>query len=281
MLKSLKNWGKTFWIAGKRLFQEQYTYRASGLAFTTLIALVPLLSVLVSLITVFPIFTQLIELTENYIFTNFIPHSSNIIQKYLEAFIQQATHLPTVGIIFLLFTSFTLIIMVEHTLNSIWSAPKRKKNFRSFFLYWLVLLVTPIFIGLSVLISTYVFSISWLTGTVNKLGLTIPMLASLPLIINTIILSALYIIVPNSKVRFREGVLGGLTAAILFEIAKKAFAFYLKHFPNYELIYGTLATIPIFLIWVYISWLIILYGALVTNTRYLQHNKSKIIGIKH
>ncbi len=265
-MKILIRWIQLFWLASKRLYQEQYTYRAAGLAFTSLLALVPLLSVIMSLISIFPIFSQLINLTEGYIFTNFIPHSSIIIRQYLEAFIQQATHLPTLGIGFLFFTVFTLILMVEHTLNAIYNAPKRKRTIKALINFWLILLIAPFFIGLSVFISTYVFSIQWLSGTADKLGLTIPLLATLPLIINIIVFSTLYIVVPNTKVKFRYGILGGSVAAILFELAKKGFAFYIKHFPSYELIYGALATIPIFLIWIYISWLIILYGAIVAQS---------------
>ena len=262
----IKNWLHIFWRAAKRLYIEQYTYRASALAYATLLALVPLLSVLVSLVTIFPVFTKLINLTENYIFINLIPTSRPLIEKYLHAFVKQATHLPTFGIIFLFFTIWALLIMVEHTLNMIWSAPLRHKKFLAMIIYWSVLFVAPLIIGLSIFISSYVFSFSWFTGATYKL----PLLASVPLLLNTFIFTALYVVIPNYKVYIRDGFIGGLVASILFEAAKKGFAFYLKHFPSYELIYGTLATIPIFLIWIYISWLIILYGALVTHTRYLQ-----------
>lgn len=273
MIKSFINWLNLFWTAGKRLYMEQYTYRASGLAFASLLAIVPLVSVIISIITIFPLFTKFIELTQDYIFTNFIPTSRHLIQKYFQDFVNQATHLPTIGIIFLVFTAITLIVMVEHTLNYIWGAPKRKKKFVTWLIYWLVLLFAPIFIGLSIFISSYVFSLSWFAGTANKLGLMIPLLASLPLLINTTIFSALYIVVPNVKVNIRDGILGGVVASLLFEAAKKGFSFYIKHFPSYKYIYGTLATVPIFLVWIYISWVIVLYGALVTHARYLQTKK--------
>lgn len=269
MLKSVSNWLKVFWIAGKRLYVEQYDYRASGLAFASLLAIVPLVSVVLSVIALFPIFKRFTDLAQNYIFTNFIPESSNIIQQYFQNFINQATHLPLFGIIFLLFTAITLIVMVEHTLNAIWAAPRRQKKFLRWIIYWLVLLCAPIFLGISLFISSYVFSMSWFAGTAHKLGL----LASVPLLINTIIFSAIYIVVPNSKVYIRDGIVGGIIAALLFEAAKKGFALYIKHFPSYKFIYGTLATIPIFLVWIYISWVIVLYGALVTHALYVRHKK--------
>jgi membrane protein len=274
-LKKAFFWPIILMTAAKRLYQEQYTYHASALSFTTLLSLVPLISVILTLMTLLPFFNRFVLLTQDYIFANFLPTSSNMIQKYLLAFINQATHLPILGIAFLLFTAITLIIMVEHTLNHIWEAPKRKQKITTMLIYWIILIAMPVVIGFSIAISSYVFSLSWFSHTANRLGLLIPLLATIPLILNTLIFSALYIAVPNCKVRVIDGVIGGLIASILFEAAKKGFAFYLKHFPSYELIYGTLATIPIFLVWVYISWLILLYGALVTHTKYLMKTKKK------
>ncbi len=257
---------RTCYTATKRLFKEKYTYRASALAFTTLLALVPLISVIVSLIAVLPIFTKFATLAQNYILENFVPTSGNTIQNYLVQFTKQATHLPVIGIIFLFFTALLLIITVEHTLNDIWDVSRRKKSLLALLIYWLILFLSPIVIGFSLFLSSYLFSLKWIAHTTNALGITLPMLSCLPLVINTAIFSLLYVAVPNTPVRWRDGFLGGFIAAILFEVAKKGFAFYIHKFPSYELIYGTLAAIPIFLLWLYISWLIILLGALVTHT---------------
>ena len=268
MIRATWRFVNVFMTAVKRLFLEKYTYRASALAFTTLLALVPLLSVIVSIIAVFPIFTRFTNLAQNYILANFVPTSGAIIQQYLEGFIQQTTHLSSLGILFLFFTAVLLIITVEHTLNDIWQTPQRKKTLSLWLIYWLILIFAPVIFGLSLFLSSYLFSLSWFSGSTNKFGIVISWLNLLPLLINTSIFSVLYIVVPNHRVKWWDGLLGGLAAAVLFEAAKWIFALYIKQFPSYELIYGALATIPIFLIWLYISWLIILYGALVTNTRY-------------
>lgn len=273
MLSVLKNtWGgiKISVQAVTRLFQEKFTYRAAALAFTTLLALVPLLSVIVSVVAFFPVFTKLVNLAHDYIFANFLPTSSNIIQTHLENFIQQATRLPMFGIVFLLFASFMLIICVEHTFNEIWDAPKRKSKWSVFVLYWSILLLSPIFIGSSVFISTYIFSLSWFVSAQNTLP-SFRFISLLPLIINTAIFTLLYTVVPNSRVKLRDGAIGGFFVAVLFEVAKTSFAFFIKQFHSYELIYGTLATIPIFLLWIYIFWLIIIYGAIIVNMRYKKH----------
>lgn len=251
-------------ISVKRFTDEKYTYRASALAFTTLLALVPLLSVIVAIIAMFPIFTQFIDLAQGYILDNFIPELGDTVQKYLQGFVNQASHLPKGGVIFLFLTALMLMITIEHTLNDIWSVTHKKNKISSILFYWLILLVAPIFIGVSVFLTSYIFSLTWFSATTTQFGLRLPLLALLSLIINTIIFTILYVSVPNAKVHWRDGFVGGLTAAILFEIAKKIFAFYIKQFPSYELIYGALAIIPIFLLWIYCSWMIVLFGALVT-----------------
>lgn len=264
--RKFRRWLRIFRFATTRFLNEQYTYRASALAFTTILALVPLFSVILALTVHFPFFTKLIDLARVYIFTNFIPTSGTQIQQYLQTFVNQANRLPLIGIGFLAVTVMALIITVEHTLNDTWQTTGRTKKYSAFFLYWVILLLAPIFIGLSVLLSSYFFSLAWYKGATKLLGFQLPLLELIPLLINTIIFTTLYIAVPNTHVKLRQGIFGGLFAALLFEIAKKAFALYLKVFPSYALIYGTLATIPIFLLWIYISWCIVLYGALITHS---------------
>lgn len=266
--KKQSHWYQILTIAFKRFFKEKYTYKASALSFTTLLALVPMLSVLLSLISIFPVFTRFIQLTQNYIFANFIPTSSNVIQYYLEGFVQKASHLPIIGLLFLFFVAAMLIVTIKHTLNEIWRVPARSKKLLSWLLYWLLLLIMPLFIGLSIFSSSYVFSLLWFSHAGVKFSIGIYLLSIFPLVMNTLIFSIIYIIVPSCKVSWRDGFIGGCVAAILFEIAKKGFAFYILHFASYELIYGVLAAVPIFLLWIYVSWVIVLLGALVAYTHY-------------
>lgn len=264
----IKLLSKICWDSAKQLFAERYTYHASALAFITLLALVPLLSVIVSIVSIFPIFTQLIDLAQNYIMENFIPTSGNIIQFYLQNFIQQATSLPKIGIAFLFVTAAVLIISIEQTLNEIWQAPDSREKYRSWLIYFLLFLVALPLIGLSVFVSANILSFPWFAEITTSLGIKAYLLLFVPVIINIFIFSTLYIAVPRYRIKWCDGFFGGFIAAILFEISKIGFAFYLKKLPQYELIYGVLATIPIFLVWIYMVWVIILYGALVTHALY-------------
>lgn len=268
MIKPIWYWIEICGTAAKHLITQRYTYHASALAFITLLALVPLLFVIVSLISIFPIFTKFVDLAQHYIMINFVPASSNVIGYYLGNFTQQAANLPKMGIVFLFITTGILLITIEHTFNEIWQVTNKRNRYTSWLVYWCVLLLTPLLIGLSVFLSSFLFSLTWFSGTTIVLGINTLLVACAPILINTMIFSVIYTIIPNYNVRWRDGISGGFVTAILFEISKIGFAFYIKQFPQYELIYGTLAAIPIFLMWIYIAWLIILYGALVTHTQY-------------
>jgi membrane protein len=262
-----QRWSSFFsalWLAAKRFYTDDYSYRASALTYTTLLALVPLVSVVIALVAHFPAVSQIFDIAQGYVLYDLVPTSGDAIQHYLKVFTDQAQHLPLVGILFLFLTATLLIYTVEETFRHIWQTESTRQKFSAWLLYWTVLLLTPLAIGLSVFLSTLLFSLSWFEQVAI---IKTPLMGGLSLFINTALFSILYIIVPNTKVSIRNGVTGGFLAAALFEIAKKVFAFYIHKFANYTLIYGALSTIPIFLVWVYISWLIVLYGALFTHAR--------------
>lgn len=262
-----------YWVALKRLFFEGYTTWASALAFATLLAIVPLFSVVLSFISAFPMFSTPINLAREFILANFIPTSRDTIEHYLNGFIEQSMQLPTLGLVFSIVTIISLAMVFDDSLREVWKSSREKKNLLTKILHWGVVLLTPFFIALSVFLSSLLFSLTWFEHLTSRLGLYIPLLASVPLFINIGIFTFLYMSIPSHSVNWRDGILGSCTASVLFEIGKKSFALYISHFHSYELIYGTLATIPIFLLWLYISWLIVLYGALVVQTQSELRNK--------
>lgn len=253
--------------ATRRLFSEKYTYRVSALSFETTLAIIPIISLSVFLITFFPFFSKLIYLTEEYILQNFIPDAANKIEIYFENFIQHAVHLPLLSIVFLIFTGIMMVNTIDETLNDIWQIKIRRKIFLAWIIYWFIILLTPLLIGLSVFITTSVLTLYGLSHTGFILAFCIPVF------INTILFSAIYIFSPHVYVKLRDGLFGGFLAAVLFEIARLAFSYYIKQFSNYEIVYGAFAIIPIFLIWIYIGWFIILWGAIFTHTFSLHNPK--------
>lgn len=248
----------------KQFLSGEYSYQSSALAFTTLLALVPIFSVSLYVLSIFPFFNQLFALVKHYIFLNFVPTSSALIEQHLDQFSQQANQLPMTSMLFLLASIIMLVFLIKDIINAIWGSPVYKS--RLFRLgHFIVILLMPIAIALGIYASFYLFTSYWVSTAANTLGLSLLLSILLPVFINTFIFTVLYIWVPSCHVRIRCGFWGGLIAAILFEIAKNIFVLYLRLFPSYELIYGALAVVPLFLLWLYISWSIIIYGAIVSK----------------
>jgi membrane protein len=261
MRKHVRTFSHILFVASKRFLDEQFFYRASALAFTTLLALVPLLFVVFFFMTTFPIFSDAFLAGENYIYQHFLPNAASSIIGYLQNFMHQAARLPTLSIIFLFITTLLLVDTIEETLNNIWHAPYRKGLNRIIvlFTFWIIFLLIPLILGLGVFLSSY------LLNFIDPSNVFISfVLYFVPLIVNIIFLTLTYTLIPNVKINWTDGLIGGIIAGIIFEIAKILFAFYLINFPSYSLIYGSFAILPIFLIWLYIFWAIIIYGALLS-----------------
>lgn len=261
-------------IALKRFFRERYSYHAAALTFTTLLAIVPLLTIIVFLITAAPFFEDILLLGERYIIENFVPNAAASIQNYFQVFIHQSIQLPTLNIIFLFFITIALVHSFEETLNDIWQVKKRNyaKKIIALIIHWAIFLFIPFIIGFGVFISSYLVLFSWISS--ENLFFYNQILVFLPLLINVFIFTLLYMVVPNIHVSLSEGLLGGMIASLLFEVARIGFAFYIKHFTTYALIYGAFAIIPIFLLWLYVFWFIIIFSALIIHTKHVIKNNN-------
>lgn len=238
-------------------FKDDCTYRASALAFTTLLAIVPLMSVGLSILSSFPVFESFRGPLQDFIFDNFVPATGNAVQSYLVQFSNQVSHLSTMGITFLVVSAILLLVTIENAMNQIWRVASPRGGVSAFLLYWTILSVAPIIIGFSLAASSYVLSIPFLKAHHPPSFLW----EILPFVLSFIGFSFLYIVVPNCRIKIVNGLWGGLTAAILFEIAKEGFAWYLSRYNNYQLLYGAFAIIPIFFIWIYWVWVVTLVGA--------------------
>lgn len=260
MIANINYLFRVIYIATQRFFMEKYTYQVSALAFTTILSLIPIFSISIFASTIFPEFSNLVAITENYIFTNFVPTAAYAMQVYFQNFIQQAIHLPIVSILFLIVTSLLMINTIDETINDIWHLPKRRIGILIILFYAVILLIAPVLLGLSIFLTSYLFSLSFFT-------IISPILVFiLPLFINTIIFSLCFIFFPNTDVKKIHAIFGGFMAALLLQVARTLFAFYISIFSNYELIYGVFSMLPIFLIWLYICWFIILWAAVFTYT---------------
>lgn len=251
--------------------QDDCPYIASALAFTSLLAIVPLMSVGLAIFSTFPVFQDLAQPLQNFIFENFVPATGKIIQNYLQQFTSQVSKLSIWGIIFLVITALLVMFTIEQAMNKIWRVGSSRKGVPAFMLYWSILSLAPIILGLSLAASSYLFSLPMMQDH-HAPSL---FLHWFPVMLSLTGFTFLYIVVPNCTVRFHHAFFGAFFAAILFETAKQAFAYYLIRYNTYALLYGAFATVPIFFIWVYWVWLITLLGAEISYAFSVHHERRK------
>ncbi len=252
-----------FHFLSNRLKKEQLQVVASYLSYVSLMSLVPLMVVALSVATAFPIFADIHQSVEQLVYDNFMPTASDVVQKYLSSFVDNASKMSAVAISFLFFAALLLISSIDKTFNNIWQVTQKRRVITSFSMYWMILTLGPILVGASIAITSYIVSLVT-TGVEDSFGITDKLFRLLPLMSSMAAFILLYMLVPNKPVPFKFAFSGALVAAILFEVAKKIFAEYIAAFPSYQAIYGALSIVPILFLWVYLSWLIVLGGAVIT-----------------
>jgi membrane protein len=251
-----------FLFAQRRLREESLPQVAGSLTFTTVFALVPLLTIALAIFTTFPLFTTFRSSLEAYFVQNVMPKSiSSTILNYLTMFASKATRLSAVGAVALIFTSITMMNLIERVFNRIWRVRGERGWTKRILVYWALISLGPLLIGVSLTLSSQVFMATTdLVSSVPILGALLYTLVSLAL--TTATFTLLYVVVPNRDVDWHDAAWGGLVAGLAFELAKRGFSIFITQFPTYSKIYGALAAVPLFLLWVYVSWMITLVGAL-------------------
>ena len=265
---------KTFALAvPRRLFEDRLTQAAGSLTYTTLLALVPLLTIALSLATAFPVFDRAIGLVQDYVIENFLPDAGlDAFTDQLSDFAAAAGRLTALGIGGLAVTAVMMMLTIDDTLNRIFRVERKRPLMQRLLMYWAVLTLGPLLIGAGLSMTTALVVHSF--GVLDLDNVAEAVLRMLPFVLTWAALAALYLLVPNRRVRVHDALAGGFLGGAAFEVAKRGFAIYISHFPTYRLIYGTFATVLIFLVWLYVSWLIVLAGATFTA---MLTEKSKIL----
>ncbi|MGF1911689.1 virulence factor BrkB family protein [Vibrio kasasachensis] len=254
-----------------RLLHDRINVNAGYLAYITLLSIVPMLTVLLSVLSSFSIFADVGNTIQDFVITHFVPAAGDAVKSALLEFIGNTGKMTAVGGAFLFVAALMLISNIDKNLNYIWRVTKKRRAVFSFSMYWMILTLGPILVGASIAVTSYVTSLTVIDNQVFSSAYQL-ILRWLPLILSFLAFVGLYMLVPNKKVKLSHGMIGALVAALLFELSKKAFAAYITQFPSYQLIYGALAAIPILFIWVYLCWLIVLVGAEVTAALGEQEN---------
>ena len=249
-----------FSIFIKRCREDNITISAGHLAYVTLLSLVPFIMVTFTIMSAFPAFASVRSKLEHFVFSNFVPTASDVVHKYMTDFVGNASQMSAIGILSLLVVALMLISNVDKTLNRIWRTQSDRPIVYTFAIYWMVITLGPMLIGSSVVVSSYLTGLAAFTEEYTP-GLGTFLLGLVPSGAAMLAFTILYMVVPNRRVFARHALVGAIVATIAFEITKSGFALYVTNFPSYELIYGALAVVPILFLWVYLSWIIVLFGA--------------------
>lgn len=238
---------------------------AAALSFNSLLALAPMMAIVFAMLSLFTGIEQLGAQLEEFMFQFFVPTASAEVRSYIDQFAGQAGQLTLIGLSFFLLTALLLLNAIEASFNDIWHI-KRGRNFvQKITVYWALISLGPLLMGASLAISTYLLSSNLLGSTelgghLQSLGFRV-----LPFIFQWMAFALLYFVMPNVRVSLAHGLAGALVAAFLFEATKWLFALYITNFNSYAVVYGALSTLPIFLIWIYLSWVVALIGAEVVS----------------
>jgi len=246
-----------------RFREDRLALTAGSLTFTTIISLVPLLTVMLALFSAFPMFATLQLALQKYLLETLMPDT--IVRPVIGAITQfssRASRLGTVGLIALVVTALAMMLTIDRALNTIWRVRKRRRIAQRVAIYWAAVTLGPLIFAISLSATSYATSASrGLLGDMPR-GLAFAV-ATFDFVLEAFTVAALFRYVPNTVVHWRHALLGGVFVAFCIALGKRALTAYVGAVPTYALVYGAFATVPIFLIWIYLCWVIVLLGAVV------------------
>ncbi|MBL4774781.1 MAG: YihY family inner membrane protein [Mariprofundus sp.] len=245
----------------ERFIADKCIQRASALAYASLLAIVPMVVLGFSVFTSFQAFESIAGSVSEALLEYLLPTSQQAVQAYLGTVADKTTAISVFGIIALLLTATALLNTIEEAFNHIWRITRARAWFSKFITFWSTLTLAPILIGASITITSYFTALPVLREVAEGASYISDAPFLVPWLMSSLAMATLYYVLPNTSVPFRYAVIGGLVAGALFEWTKIGFAFYVTEVANYEHLYGALSTLPIFLIWIYLIWVIVLLGS--------------------
>ncbi len=255
-------WGNTAAVLRERFREDRLGLTAGSLTFTTTIALVPFFTTALALFTVFPMFAKMQGRLQRWLIESLIPDNiARQVLGYLNQFASKASGLGIAGLIVLLVTAVALILTIDKTLNSIWRVRNPRPLAQRVLIYWAAITLGPLILAVSLSTTSYVFSAS--RGVVGSGGMLKLLFDTFEFVLLAGGMASLYHYVPNTSVRWAHAWAGGLFVAAAIEIAKRVLGYYLSLVPTYSVLYGAFATVPILLVWIYVAWVIALFGAVI------------------
>jgi membrane protein len=248
----------------RRLDGIGWTRAAGSLAFTSLLGLVPLATVAFAFVAQFPVFQDFLRVLENYLLRYTLPETASaLVRTYVVGLASQAAELQGVWILFVIVTAALVVDSVESEINAIWRIDRKRPILRRVIVYTVGVTAGPVMVGAAIWLFRWVIQVSVSAVALEKGGVAnVVQVAAFFLAV--VGFTLLYVVVPARKVKWRHGLIGGVLAGLAFEATRAGFAWYVAHSPTYEILYGALAAVPVFMLWVFLFWMIVLAGAAVT-----------------
>ena len=259
-------WRSVVEIAVKRFQGDQCLRMAASLSYTSLLAAVPLTAIAFAMLAAFPVFEGVRESFQDVLFANFLPDAAESMREHFDKFVRNTTTLSAVGIVALALTAVLLLGTIESALNTIFRVTRPRRLGPRLLVFWAIITLGPLLLGASFSLSAYFFAATQWLGVDPATGYLGEAAKLLPTGIMMLLLTMFYVTIPNRPVALAGAVTGAIAAGLLIALLRKGFGFYVTHFPTYQNIYGALSAVPIFLIWMYLSWAVVLLGATLTAT---------------
>ena len=256
-------WYGTAVMLAERFREDRLALTAGSLTFTSVISIVPLATVMLALFSAFPIFSTLQETLQRYFVANLFPDTiAKPVLCAITQFSTRANRLGLVGLAVLLISAIALMLTIDKALNAIWRVRKARSFAQRVLIYWSAMTLGPLLLAVSLTATSYAVSVARGYGGFAPQGFGV-VIATLEFVLIVLGGAALFHYVPNTHVRWRHALAGGLFVALGIAGAKRLLALYFGTVPTYSMIYGAFATVPIFLIWIYLSWVVVLLGAVI------------------
>jgi membrane protein len=272
-MHSLREWARrTYrWLWGffclmVRQYQAKECQKsAASLTYVTLFATVPMMTVTFSMFSIIPAFQNLGGELQSLLFQHFLPNSEQDLGRYLTDFSAKARQLTAFGLLFLVVSAYLMLKNIEQNFNAIWGVARGRRGVANFLLYWAILSLGPLLLGIALAMSTYLTSFRLLVGTYDSLGFFEWVLQFAPWVLTWAAFTLLFVAVPNCKVSVRHALIGGFFTTLGFQGLKAAFGWIVGH-SSFSLVYGAFAALPLFLLWVNLIWTVVLGGAVFVHT---------------
>ena len=248
---------------GRRAQNDTIFRVAASLSYTSLIAIVPLFAIGLSVFSAFPVFDSVKEQIQDFLLRNFVPTIEQEVSQYLIEFIDASAQLTTIGVVSIAITAILMLSTIENSLNFIFKVTRPRRLTTKITLYWTVITLGPLLLGTAFSMRGYLFTLQkFMPQDIAATEILISKL--IPSMITMLLLVLVYVLVPNKKIKIGNAFVGSLVAVIMFAFLRKGFAYFMIKAATYKTLYGALATLPVFLIWMYLAWAVVIFGAVVT-----------------